>query len=47
MKSEEFVQKVYVRETGGSNSSGSPLRRWKDRVKQYMLEKGAASKGEA
>ncbi len=39
MKNEEFVKKMYVSESVGSNSRGRPLGRWKDRVKEYMCEK--------
>ena len=38
-KSEEFVKKMYVSETGGSRRRGKPVVRWKDRVKEYMHEK--------
>ncbi len=31
---------VYVSETGGPNSRGRPLGRRKDRIKEYMCEKG-------
>ncbi len=31
---------VYVGETGGPNSRGRPLGRRKDRVKDYMYERG-------
>ncbi len=41
MGSEEFVTKVYVSKTVGPNSRGRPLGRWKDRVKEYMSERGA------
>ncbi len=46
MESEEFVKKVYVGKRVGSNSSGRPLGRWKDRVKEYMCERGATGGGE-
>ena len=36
-KSEEFVKKVYVRETEGPRR-GKPVVKWKDRVKEYMHE---------
>ncbi len=45
MNSEEFVKKVYVSETGGPSRRGRPLGRWKDRVKEYMSEKGATRGG--
>ncbi len=34
MGSEEFVKKVYMSESMGSNSRGKPLGRWRDRVKE-------------
>ncbi len=40
MESEEFVKKVYMSETVGPNSRGRPLGRWKDKVKEYMCERG-------
>ncbi len=45
MKSEEFVKKVYMNEIVGPDSRGRPLRRWKDRVKEYMCERGATKRG--
>ncbi len=41
MGSEEFVKKVYMSESVGANSRGRPLGRWRDRVKEYMCERGA------
>ncbi len=41
MGSEEFVKKVYMSESVGTNSRGRPLRRWRDRVKEYLCERGA------
>ncbi len=41
MESEKFAMKVYVSKTEGPNSRGRPLGRWKDRVKEYMSERGA------
>ncbi len=41
MGSEEFVKKVYVSEIVGPNSRERPLGRWRDRVKEYMCERGA------
>ncbi len=40
-----FVKKVYVSEMKGHSRRGRPLGRWKDRVKEYMSERGA-SRGE-
>ncbi len=37
----EFVRKVYVSESVGPNSRGRSLGRRKDRVKEYMCERGA------
>ncbi len=45
MGSEEFAKKVYVSESVGPNSRGRPLVRWRDRVKEYMCERGAARGG--
>ncbi len=44
MKSEEFVKENSVSEIVGPNSREKTLGRWKDRVKEYMIERGA-SKG--
>ncbi len=40
MNSEEFVKKVYMGEMKGPSRRGRPLGRWKDRVKEYMSERG-------
>ncbi len=45
MGSEEFVKKVYTSESVGSNSKGWSLGRWKDRIKEYMCERGATRGG--
>ncbi len=45
MGSEEFVNKVYMSESVGPNSRGRPLGRWRDRVKEYMCERGATRRG--
>ena len=39
--SEKFVKKVYVSETKSPRRRRRPVVRWKDRVKEYMHEKGA------
>ncbi len=39
--SEEFVKKVCMSESVGSNSRQRPSGRWSDRVKEYMCERGA------
>ncbi len=41
MGSEEFVKKVYMSESVGSNSSGRLPGRWRDRVKEYTCKRGA------
>ncbi len=45
MGSEEFVRKVYVSESVGPNSRGRPPGTWRDRVKEYMCERGATRGG--
>ncbi len=40
METEEFVKKVYHSSIEGPNRRGRPLGRWKDKVKQYMSERG-------
>ncbi len=45
MGREEFVKKVYMSESVGPNSRGRPLVRWRDRVKEYMCERGATRGG--
>ncbi len=45
MKSEEFVKKVYLSKSVGPNNRGRPLEKWKDRVKDYMCERGATRGG--
>ncbi len=44
--SEEFVKKVCVSEIEGPTRKGTPLGRWKVRVKEYMSERGATRGGE-
>ncbi len=41
-RSEEFVKKVYVSESVDPNSKERPLGIWRDRVQEYMCEKGTA-----
>ncbi len=43
--SEEFVKKVYMSESVCPNSRGRPPVRWRDRVKEYMYERGATRRG--
>ncbi len=45
MGSEGFVKKVYMSESVDSNSRGRPLRRWRNRVKEYICERGATRGG--
>ncbi len=45
MGSEECVKKVYMSEGAGPNSRGRPPVRWRDRVKEYMCERGAIRGG--
>ncbi len=45
MENEEFVKKVYLSSVEGHNRRGRPLRRWEDRVKEYMSEKGVRGNG--
>ncbi len=42
---EEFVKKVYLSELEGPGRKGRPPGRWKDRVKEYMSERGATRGG--
>ncbi len=41
----KFVKKVYMSESVGPSSRGRPHWRWRDRVKQYMCERGASRDG--
>ncbi len=45
MGNEEFLKKVYMSESVGPNSRGRPPGRWRDRVKEYICEKGATRRG--
>ncbi len=47
MGSEEFVKKVHVSESVGPTSKGRPPVRWRDRIKEYMCERGATWWGRA
>ncbi len=42
MRSEGFVKKVYVSEIEGQSRRRRPHGGWKDRIKEYMSERGAA-----
>ncbi len=37
---EKFVKKVYLSSVEGTTGRGRPLRRWEDRVKEYVCERG-------
>ncbi len=45
MRSEKFVKKVYMSENVAPNSRGRPPGRWRDRVKEFMCERGATRGG--
>ncbi len=45
IQSEEFVKKVYVSKSVGLSSRGKLPWRWRDRVKEYMCERGATRGG--
>ncbi len=40
MGNEEFVKKMYLGSVEGTNRRERPLGRWKDRVKEYVSERG-------
>ncbi len=40
IESKEFVKKVYLSSIEGSSRRGRLLGRWKDRVKEYLRERG-------
>ncbi len=40
MGNEKFVTKVYWSSAEGTNRRGRPLRRWEDRVKEYVSDRG-------
>ncbi len=42
MKSEELARKMYASEIVGPSRKGRSLGRWKDRVKEYMCERGVS-----
>ncbi len=46
MGNEEFVKKVYMSESVGPDSRGRTVGGWRDRVKEYMCERGATRGGE-
>ncbi len=45
MGSSEFVKKVHESELEGPNRRGRPLGGWKDRVEEYLGEKGINRRG--
>ncbi len=45
MGSEEYVKNVYESELEGPNRRGRPLGRCKDRVEEYLGEKGVNGRG--
>ncbi len=45
MENEELVKKVYLSSVKGTNSRGRPLGRWKDKVKEYVSERGVRGHG--
>ncbi len=45
MGSKEFVKKAYMSESVGLNSRGRPLGRWRDKLKEYLCERGATRRG--
>ncbi len=42
---DEFVKKMYMSESVSPNSRGRPPRRWRDRVKEYLCERGTTRRG--
>ncbi len=44
MENEESVKKVYRSSVEGPNRRGRPLGRWKDKMKEYMSERGVRGK---
>ncbi len=45
MGNEKFVKKVYLSSVEGMNRRGRPLGKWKDRVKEYVNERGVRGNG--
>ncbi len=45
MENEEFVKKVHQSSVEGPNRRGRPLGRWKDKVKEYVSERGVRGNG--
>ncbi len=45
MGNEEFVKKMYQSSVEGTNRRGRPLRRWEDRVREYVSERGVRGNG--
>ncbi len=44
-RNKEFVKKVYLSSVEGTNKRGRSLGKWKDRVKEYVSERGVRGKG--
>ncbi len=40
MENGKFVKKMYESKSESPDRRGRPLRRWKDRVKKYLVERG-------
>ncbi len=45
MENTEFVKKVYLSSVEGPNRKERPLRRWEERVKKNVSEKGVRGNG--
>ncbi len=45
MENEEFIKKVHWSSVEGPNRRGWPLGRWKDKVEEYVSERGARGNG--
>ncbi len=44
IENEEFFKKVYLSSVEGPNKRGRPLGKWKDKVKEYVSERGVRGK---
>ncbi len=45
MENEEFVKNVYLSSVEGPNRRERPLGRWKDKMKEYVSERGVRGNG--
>ncbi len=45
MENEEFVKEVYQNSIEGANRRGRPLAKWKDRVREYVSQRGVRGNG--